>query len=186
MKKVAKRLLLLAVLAALFWTFRGPIYRYAVHYQVVSPRRTYLATAPVLIAQFEKLTNDKKPVSVTERIARTQTLTAEHLHFSAARGVAADPNRLVETRAANCIGYAAYFAAAFNFLQNRSSDPAPWEAEPHVAKLYFFNHNVHKVLQSGFWRDHDIVVIKNAQTGEEMAVDPSLYDYTGIKAVRVR
>ena len=38
--------------------------------------------------------------------------------------------------------------------------------------------------KSTFFKDHDFVTIENKVTGEVFAVDPTLYDYSGIKLVR--
>jgi hypothetical protein len=55
-----------------------------------------------------------------------------------------------------------------------------------VAKLHFFGFDLHRLFDSPFFKDHDVVVIK-AKGGEVLRViDPSLYDYTLIESVRLK
>ena len=54
-----------------------------------------------------------------------------------------------------------------------------------IGKLDFLGMNVHNWFDSSFLKDHDFVIIRNKETGEIKAVDPTLYDYLYIEVVAV-
>ena len=68
--------------------------------------------------------------------------------------------------------------------KNRLSDL--WVATPQIGQLYLMGKNIHPYFNSAFFKDHDFVIIENLKTGEIVAVDPSLHDYTGIQHVDLK
>ncbi|MDP2388519.1 MAG: hypothetical protein Q8M29_19250 [Bacteroidota bacterium] len=128
---------------------------------------------------FDLATNENDPEEIIEE---SLALTSETLQFTFSK-CDKDPNKLLKSKKANCIGYAAFCSAVCNqlFEENKMTD---WKASPQIAKIYVLGINVHQYISSPFFKDHDFVKIENIKTGECYFVDPSLYDYTGIGWVR--
>jgi hypothetical protein len=84
---------------------------------------------------------------------------------------------------ANCIGYAVYYVEVLNahLLNNNITE---WQVKPVVGQLRVANINIHDYINSPFFKDHDYVSVVNKTTGQEILIDPSLYDYTGIYKVK--
>ncbi|PQA91672.1 hypothetical protein B0A69_17905 [Chryseobacterium shigense] len=111
--------------------------------------------------------------------------TASALSFSF-DPCASDPNILMETKKANCIGYSAFFAASLhNRLEEQGLDD-DWSVSHEVGEIYFLNENINAYFKSKFFKDHDFVVVKNRKTKETIAVDPALYDYFRIDKIIVK
>ena len=88
-----------------------------------------------------------------------------------------DPNKLITSRKAHCIGYASFFATTCNYLLKKYNLSDQWTAKPKVGQLYFIGQNIHKYFNSPFFKDHDFVTIENKKTDQIFAVDPTVYDY---------
>ena len=172
----------LLVALLLIVVFRGVLYRQMVSYQIVVPRKQYKITDAALTKHIEGSVQQDLPQDVEAIVRQSSDITAASLRF-AYGNAESDPNRLVSTQQANCIGYAAFMAAVFNYLSKKSEVGRTWIAQPVVAKIYFLGINVHPYFDRPFFRDHDIVQITNTLTGEAYYCDPSLYDYCGINEV---
>lgn len=184
--KALKRIFITCfILFLLGLVFRGPLYRACVAYQSVGHRTSYPATDPELVQYIEETAAFKHPPSIEHILHRSLSLTSEKLHFTVANN-AVDPNRLIGSRAAHCVGYAAFFATTCNYLFKKYHLETTWSAQPQKGQLYLFGQNVHPYLRMPFFRDHDFVIIRNKATGESIAVDPTVDDYLGIARVSIR
>jgi hypothetical protein len=94
-----------------------------------------------------------------------------------------DPNKLIFTRTAHCVGYATFFATTCNQLLSEYGVADEWIAKPHAGQLYFLGANVHQYVNSSFFKDHDFVTIENKKTGRIFVVDPTINDYLFIDFV---
>jgi hypothetical protein len=110
--------------------------------------------------------------------------TTELLKFTTSKNHI-DPNKLIDTKTANCIGYATLFSANCNYLLVKHKLNEVWVATPHKGQLYLFIFNIHNYFKSSFFKDHDFVIIKNKNTGETLAIDPSINDYFYINYVKI-
>ena len=52
-----------------------------------------------------------------------------------------------------------------------------WTAKPQIGQLYLLGTNIHQYFNHPFLKDHDFVAIENKQTGQILAVDPTVNDY---------
>lgn len=182
MKTVKRLLLIFFIIAAAGILFRGWIYRHMVTYKTVGQRTSYRPTNNKLIDCFEKSTTDKNILDEKEVINLALSITAHQLNFRASKNDN-DPNKLITSKSAHCVGYAAFFATTCNYLFKKYNLDKEWIALPEVAELYFVGFNMHKWFRSSFFKDHDFVYIVNKKTRESYAVDPSLYDYLWIDFV---
>lgn len=173
MKKVFLGTLVFMVLSI---AFRGWIYRWMVTYQSVGQRGSYEATSPSLKQVFKEAMQNDPPADVASAIQRSLSLTSHHLAYSLQSQVV-DPNALVNNGKAHCVGYAHFFATAFRQMIPSFRNTGEWEATVHRAQLYCLGVNVHPFFNSPGFKDHDIVVIRNKNTGQIIGVDPTLSDY---------
>ncbi|NDV93772.1 hypothetical protein D0T84_02425 [Dysgonomonas sp. 521] len=191
MKKKTKSTLLKVVAAtivvlALLFLFRGNIYRMAVKYEDAGGRKSYDIKDDSL-AMFinQNLPNDESldaNIDIEQIVDLSQEITTRMLDFSIDAQYS-DPQKLMITRDANCVGYAAFTASVGSYLLKRFEMDKEWEAKPKKGKLYLFGNNMHKGVKSGWFKDHDFVVFRNKNSKEEIYADPSIYEYFGIKRV---
>lgn len=110
--------------------------------------------------------------------------TAGILSFTAQR-CSRDPEELRLSHKANCIGYARFFCAEFNRRAAIHGQSGRYRAVPFIGKIRFMGFDLHSLFSSPFFKDHDFAIVFDNQNGGRTAVDPSLYDYTGISRVRL-
>lgn len=110
------------------------------------------------------------------------TITSQELVFTT-QPAETNPNKLIDSQRANCIGYAAMFNAIAQYLIRQHHLEKSLEARHHIGKLTVLGVDVHAFLQNPFFLDHDFNEIKNLTTGEVFAVDPSVWDYFWIERV---
>ena len=180
-KRIAIAILLLATLG---FIFRGWIYRSLVTYEPISQRRNYVAIDTSFITLINtNAANQEQDIS--KIINASLSITAQQLSFTSGNNDE-DPNKLVYSNKANCIGYAAFFSATCNRLLENDNLNEQWFAQPQIGQLYFLGKNIHPYFKSAFFKDHDFVTVQNKITGQTLAVDPSINDYSGIKYVTIR
>lgn len=185
MKTLKKITLTLLILATTVSIFRGCIYRQIVAYQSVGLRTNYPARDKELIQYIEENVGAGKDLSIEDILQSANDLTSRKLHFTASDNDT-DPNQLIHSKAAHCVGYAAFFATTCNYLLNKYHLDKTWTAQPHAGQLYLLGENIHPYFDSPFFRDHDFVVIKNNVTGDVLAVDPTVHDCLFIHKVALR
>ncbi|MFT3793194.1 hypothetical protein [Flavobacterium sp.] len=179
-----KRLLLIvsALLLSVF-ICRGWLYRQLIDYRTIGQRNPVAAGAglqKMIDERAETQTND-----IDQIVSLSLSITAEHLHFSTAK-CGTDPNALVQSKAAHCVGYAAFFTSCCNQLIHKNGLQGKWIAEHQKGQLYVLGFNIHRLSPSAFWKDHDFVLVKNQQTREVIAIDPTVDDYLMVDRVRYR
>lgn len=179
LKRIAFTLFLLLIATVVF---RSWLYNHMVSYKSIAARNAYSLTDKSLISELEK----EIPGSPTpeQLIEQALAFTANQLTYSTHQQ-SANPNKLYYSHNAHCVGYAAYYAACCNhlFVKHNYKD---WRAAPVAGQLYLLGVNVHPYFHSPFFKDHDFVLLTNTKTGQTIAVDPSLYDYTFIKKVSIK
>ncbi len=161
--------------------FRGWIYRFTINYEVVGTRQTFSITNPELVYKINSKSGQDS-ISIKNIIDIANTITIQSLSFSRQQ-ISKDPNRLIVSKRANCIGYAAMFNAIVNYLINKYQLNNSFKAYHRIGKLDFFGIDLHQSLDHSFFRDHDFNQIIDLKTGEVISIDPSVSDYLGIKEV---
>lgn len=179
MKFIQRIILAIIMLTIIVFLFRGWLYRHLVRYHSAGVRTNYVATDDQLINYIETSADKQTDLDIAQIIQLGLSITSKQLHFTATQN-AIDPNQLVYSKAAHCVGYAAFFATTCNYLLKKYNLGNHWEAKPHIGQLYFLGTNVHQYSNAPFFADHDFVTIKNKTTGEIRAVDPTLSDYLDI------
>ena len=179
MKFIQRIILIILMLTTFGLVFRGWLYLHLVLYQSVGVRTNYMATDDKLINYIETSADEQPDLDIAQIIQLGLSITSKQLNFTATRNDI-DPNKLVSSKAAHCVGYAAFFATTCNYLLEKYHLADRWNAQPQIGHLYFLGVNVHKYCSSSFFKDHDFVTIENRTTGEILAVDPTVNDYLDI------
>lgn len=182
MKIIKRILLILLILGTIGILFRGWFYRHLISYKSVGQRTCYTATNQKLIDYINLGAEDLNNPNIEQIIKLGLSMTSSQLKFTAKQNDT-DPNRLIISKTAHCVGYASFFATTCNHLFEKYNLANTWNANPQVGQLYFLGTNIHKYFNSSFLKDHDFVTIENKITGELLAVDPSVNDYLYIDFV---
>ncbi len=164
---------------------KGFIYRFFIKYDTVGTRKSYKITNQKLIETIENTYGNPKDFNIENILTTSKKVTNTTLSFTYNK-CDLDPNRLIQSKATNCIGYANFYASVCNYLIEKHGLSKEWNVNTHIAKLYFLNVNVHDYFESPFFKDHDFVVIEHIITGDKHYIDPSVSDYLGIDSVSIR
>lgn len=162
--------------------FRGWIFRNTISYKSIGDRKNFLATDEKLIEFIEMNSTNETVPSVENIIKKSLNITSQQLSYTSSLSKT-DPNKLIHTGAAHCVGYASFFTTICNGLLEKSKLSDQWVAKAKVGQLYFLDTNIHQYFSSPFFKDHDFVVIEKQETGEFFAVDPTVSDYLRIDFV---
>jgi hypothetical protein len=179
MKIIKRVLLLLFILSTVGILFRGWFYRQLVEYRSVGVRTDYAATEKKLVDYINATADKHTEPDMDQIIKLGLSITSEQINFTMAKNDI-DPNKLISSKTAHCVGYATFFATTCNYLLGKYNLSDTWIAKPQIGQLYFLGANIHKLFNSTFFTDHDFVTIENKITGEVVAVDPTINDYLRI------
>lgn len=168
-------------LAIVFFS-RGWLYRQLITYKTIGQRAGYSVNDQKLIHYIDQRLGGKNDLDVQSIIQLSLSITAQQLNFTAGRNDV-DPNKLVSSKTAHCVGYAAFYASTCKYLFQKFNLQDTWSAKHQIGQLNLLGNNIHQYINTPFFKDHDFVTIEHKITGEVFAVDPSLYDYFWIKQV---
>lgn len=176
MKFINRIILIILILTIVGLSFRGYIYRQLVTYKSIGDRQNYSVVDDKLVDYIEKKIGNKKNLDITEIIKIGLSTTSQQLNYTASKNDN-NPNKLINSKTAHCVGYASFYAATCNYLLKKNNLSSIWTAQPQIGQLYLLGTNIHKYFNSSFFKDHDFVIIENNTTGEVFAVDPTINDY---------
>lgn len=148
-------------------------------YKSVGIRTNYSVTDKILTDYIDANTDEQTDPDIKQIITLGLSITSKQLNFTADKNDT-DPNKLITSRTAHCVGYATFFATTCNYLFQKYNLSDSWTAKPQIGQLYFLGTSIHKYFNSSFFKDHDFVTIENKKTGEIFAVDPTVNDYLKI------
>jgi hypothetical protein len=172
MRLLRRLLLVLLLMAIALWLLRGTIFRAVVHYRVVGERGAVRPLQNSTLGAMDLHTAMQAALDTT----------AARLHFSTGE-VSNDPRELIHGGPANCIGYAALCAALLKGQLEGAGLDDRYEVTAVVGKLYVGDQDLHAFFTTPFWKDHDVVRVRDKGTGEVRLLDPTLYDHFGIGRV---
>ncbi len=127
-----------------FWC-RGWIYRKLVTYHPIGQRTNYDITNPKLATYIQENTPKKTEPDVRQIIRLALAMTNKRLNFTAGKNNV-DPNQLIHSRTAHCVGYAAFFATVCNALLAKYHLDGQWKALPQAGQLYVLGTNITNIL----------------------------------------
>lgn len=182
MKLIKQIFLIILILTTVGLLFRGWIYRNLVTYKSAGLRTNYPAKDKKLTDYINANTNIQTDLDIKQIVKLGLSKTSRQLNYTADKNNT-DPNKLITSKTAHCIGYATFFATTCNYLLDKYNLSDTWTAKPQIGQLYILGTNIHKFFNSAFFKDHDFVTIENKITGEIVAVDPTVNDYLRIDFV---
>ena len=185
MKFIQRITLTIIVLTTVGVLFRGWFYRHLVTYKSVGQRQQYLATDKKLVHFINTNVGDNRAVDIKDIIEIGLSATSQQLNFTTSKNDN-DPNQLINSKTAHCVGYASFFATTCNYILKKYNLADNWVAKPQIGQLNLLGANVHQYFNSSFFKNHDFVTIENKITGEILAVDPSVNDYLHIDFITYR
>ena len=178
MKKALK---IIGVSILILILFRGIIFRLVIKYNEIGSRPEIEITNSNLIEEIES-NSENREIDLKEILEIADKITKEELKFTTNQA-SNNPNELMYTNQANCVGYSAMFNSITNYLIRKNKLQDEIEAEHKIGQLELFGINLHQFFESPFFRDHDFNEITNKKTGEKIFIDPSVSDYLRIKRV---
>jgi hypothetical protein len=104
----------LAALFLLLLIFRGALYRAAVNYQSLGERPIIQLNEAALLRTIDHATGEGD-LDLAQIVAIARKLTNQHLQFRA-KATTSDPNQVVLSGKAHCVGYSALFASVADHM----------------------------------------------------------------------
>lgn len=155
------------------------------NYQSIGQRTGYVISNKKLSQYIDGNCIVKDSTDIREIIKTSLSLTSKLLEFTFSANDK-DPNKLIDSKAANCIGYAAFFSTVCNYQLQKYNLSEQWTVSHVIGELFVFGTNVHTYFNTPFFKDHDFVIIENTTTKEIFAVDPTVNDYLFIDFVALK
>ena len=161
--------------------FRGPFYRATINYQEIGTRPVVQITNNELVKLIEQESKDQI-IEVAQILEIAKDITNNGLKFSSEQA-SSDPNKIIETKKANCVGYSKLYNSIANYLIDKNGLKDKISAEHKIGKLDFLGIDIHKIFNSSFFKDHDFNEIVENKTGKTYLTDPSVSDYLWIHRI---
>jgi hypothetical protein len=185
MKFIKKIIVAVLVVLAVGFLSREWFYNRLITYKTIGVRQTYKATDSAFKEYIDSNVKLSSKPDVYQIVAASQEMTSSKLNFTTGKNDL-DPNKLIISETAHCIGYANFFTTSCNYLLAKYDLSGEWKASTQIGQLYILENNIHDYLNSSFLKDHDFVTIENKISGEVIAVDPSLNDYFHIDYINFK
>ena len=166
------------VLLLLCFLFRGKLYRLMTSYEAVSHRETPVIPSTDLQGVADSLY--LLSADAEDFVFEVQAYVAGRLSFAVRNSGSSAPD-IHAGGQGNCVGYARLTADLLNRAEAFTA--AGYRVRPAVAKISLLGFDLHRLFDSPFFRDHDIVEVLDGDGKAVLLVDPSLYDYTRIRQV---
>ena len=84
-------------------------------YKSVGQRQQYLATDKKLVHFINTNVGDNRAVDIKDIIEIGLSATSQQLNFTTSKNDN-DPNQLINSKTAHCVGYASFFATTCNYI----------------------------------------------------------------------
>jgi len=171
--KKALKIILISLL--LLFLLRGFLYRQTINYTPIKEIKSIPLINKKVIAAIETEIGSEQ--LDLQKIANISTkITNQSLKFTFQKAFN-NPNKIVITGKANCVGYAALYNAIANYLIHKSKNQDRFQSKHLVGKLDFLGIDLHALFTSPFYKNHDYNLIEDKETGETLLIDPSIDDY---------
>lgn len=154
-------------------------------YSIIKTRKSNKLKNDSLKTVIDSWMEQNKDADINELIDFNLEQTKNILSFTFDK-CSSDPATIIKTGKANCIGYSALFNSLMNYTLSERKLNNNYECYHYVGKIYYADQNINSLFNDPFFKDHDFNIIKNIKQNNSIAVDPSLYEYLGIKRVVVK
>lgn len=160
---------------------KGYLFRLLVTYHKIGQRVTINITNPRLIKCIDNEL-DNQQLNIEEIATIANKITTQELRFTT-RKVSQDPNDIINSHQANCVGYASLFNTIANHIIKKNGLEKELVAQHKIGHLYLLGFNLHSFFKSPFFMDHDFNQIIHLKTKEVIAIDPTVSDYLWINCI---
>lgn len=154
-------------------------------YSIIKTRKSNKLKNDSLKIIIDSWLEQNKDADINELIDFNLEQTKNILSFTFDK-CSSDPATIIKTGKANCIGYSALFNSLMNYTLSKRELNNKYECYHYVGKIYYAGENINSLFNDPFFKDHDFNMIKDIKNKKQIAVDPSLYEYLGIKRVIVK
>lgn len=176
---MTKKIILVFLLISIL--FRGWIFRQLITYINIGERENIKVTNTRLLEKI-RLKSTEEAIKIEQIIQIAKSITIKELRFSKNQ-ISRNPNDLIDTNQANCIGYAAMFNSIANYLIRENNLEQKYESHHRIGNLELLGFNLNQFFTNPFFQDHDYNEIVDLQKGKIFAIDPSISDYLRIDFV---
>lgn len=179
MKRTLK-IILIAI--CLLFLLRGQVFRLLIYY--VPVQQVHLPNEIQSFSSAMSSYPEANSITIEKEIRRALNFTSQALYFTLAN-TSMHPLDLLENSKANCVGYGNFFKHRMLFQLEHRKLEGQYEVQQWRGKLYLLGWDLHTLFEDPFWKDHDFNIIIDKKTGAQLAVDATLFDYSGIKKIRL-
>lgn len=180
-RRLKKAVKVLVILSLVIIVFRGWIFQKSISYTQIGTRKEIKLQDEKLIAQLG-LAIYKDSLSMDEIIEIARTKTNENVAFTTEKS-SKNPNEVLKTGSANCIGYAALFNSILNYFIKKQQLEHKFKANHVFGKVYFLGIDLHQFFDTPFLKDHDYNEIVNLKTSKKYYIDLTVSDYLRIHEI---
>ena len=173
---------IIGIILLMIFGLRGWLFRTTVHYQKISERPSFHQIDENVLSIIDQQRNSKTLNQINPILKIAKKITNKTLSFSTGN-VSENPNQIVKTGKANCVGYAALFASISNQLIQENNLGKKFEVLHVVGQLDFLGYDLHQINNDPFFANHDYCEVKNKVSGESFYIDPTVSDYFWIDRI---
>ena len=170
-----KFLMYIGLVFLLLILFRGPLFRILIKYNEIGEREEIKITNQNLLNKIDT-NSSNQALRIDEIIRIAKLLTNQELRFTF-KSASGDPNKIFDSKKANCVGYSAMFNSLVNHLLHKNGLQAKYTAKHKIGQIKFCGINTHQFLNGQFFKDHDYNEIINLETESKIIIDPSISDF---------
>lgn len=179
-----KSITVLSSILLILFVLKGYLFRALICYQEIGQRSDIKITNNNLISKIDSVTGEQE-IDIVKVLQIANNITKSELSFTT--GVASrDPNILIRTNQANCVGYAAMFNSVANYLINKNALHDHIKSEHKIGQLEFLGINLHQFFDDPFFKDHDYNEIIDLGANQKYYIDPTVSDYLLINRIAVK
>ena len=150
MKNVLK---IIGIAILLLLVFRGFIYRHTISYTPIKTKTTIPLTNKKILTKISAAI-DNQQLDVTQIVRIASSITNNQLQFTFQK-ISNNPNKIMVTQKANCVGYAAFFNAIVHYIIDKKGLQNHYQARHLVGKLDFLGVDLHQFFTDSFYQNHD-------------------------------
>ena len=181
MKRVPKFIKSIFLICIALFLFRSTLSNALVKYQEVGERSEVEIVNKTLIQKIESRSK-YHIIDFAKVISIANEITTQELSFTFGE-VSNNPNEIIDSNRANCIGYSSMFNSIANYLIKNNSLESKIQAKHKIGQLLLLGIDIHQFFSNPFFKDHDFNEIVDLETGKSVFVDPTVSDYLRIKKV---
>lgn len=155
-------------------------------YQVLWQRNLgFVVTNASLQQEIKDWLQENQEIDLDDLIDFLLDLTSEYLEFSFTQNNN-NPDILITSKKANCIGYASFYASVFQFSIQQAQLQNRYQCQQVVGKIFYLGQDAHQFFDNPFFANHDFIIIQDLENHQTTVIDPSFYAYLGVRNIDLK